>query len=76
MLSNCIPVVTRTGFCEDLIKDGKNGYLFNPNDSADHVIELLKKAETIQHNTREDVLPYSWKNCAKKLDQLFQESYR
>lgn len=73
MLSNCVPVVSKTGFCTDVVKHNKNGFLFNTNASYQEVIELIKKADQLQINIRETAMPYSWENCSKKIDQLYNE---
>ncbi len=74
MLANFFPVVSNTGFCTDIIKHGENGFLFDPNTNHDEVINLIRQADTIETNTRETVLQYSWENCSKKIDALFTES--
>jgi glycosyltransferase involved in cell wall biosynthesis len=71
MFSNCFPIASKTGFCEDIIKHGSNGFLFETNARAEEVIQLIKQADNINTNTRESVLPYSWENCSKRIDELF-----
>lgn len=71
MLSNCVPVVSKTGFCPDIIRHGENGFLFDTDASFQEVAELIEKAYSLKNNVRETALPYSWENCSKKLDQLF-----
>jgi len=61
----------------ELIKNGKNGFLFPLNDS-DYLAKLLDKiinlpnAEIfkIQNEARKSVEQFSWKNLSKKLDNL------
>jgi len=71
MLSNCVPVVSKTGFCEDIIKHGENGFLFDIDADYKEVIKLIKEADTLNTSIRETVLEHSWENSAKKIDQLF-----
>jgi len=71
MLSNCVPIASKTGFCPDLIQHGKNGFLFDIDANHEKVIELIKQADTLTNNVRETVLEHSWENCAKKIDELF-----
>lgn len=71
MLSNCVPVASKTGFCPDIIKHGENGFLFDIDASYKDVIPLIEDADTIKIDIRETALEYSWENCAKKIDQLF-----
>ncbi len=74
MLSNCVPVVSKTGFCPDVIQHGENGFLFDINAGYQEVIELIKEADNLRTDIRTTALPYSWKNCAKKIDDLFLNS--
>ncbi len=71
MLSNCVPIASKTGFCPDVIKHGVNGFLFDIDADYNEVISLIKKASNLNTNIRETVLEYSWINCSKKIDQLF-----
>jgi len=70
MLSNMIPVVSNTGFCNDIVRHGENGYLVDPNkDRVDYVIELIRYARTLDVDTRPYVVDYTWKNCAREIEK-------
>lgn len=71
MLSNIVPVVSATGFAPDLIKHGENGFLFDPMESSEHVIELIHKAFSFKGNVREKVVKHSWKDYGRKIGGLF-----
>lgn len=71
MMSNCVPVASKTGFCPDVITHGENGFLFDTNASYQEVIPLIEKAFLLKTDIRETVLPYTWGNCSKKIDDLF-----
>ena len=71
MMSNCVPVASKTGFCPDIIDHGNNGYLFETDASYSDVIPLIEEAFTNKNNIRETVLQYTWQNCSKKIDDLF-----
>lgn len=71
MLSNCVPVASKTGFCPDVIEHGKNGFLFDINANYQEVIQLIKQADQLKANIRTTALAHSWENCSKKLDELF-----
>ena len=73
MLSNCFPIASKTGFCPDVISDGKNGFLFDIDAEYSEVIKLIKLADSNTINVRQTALEYSWKNCSQKIDKLFQE---
>lgn len=71
MMSNCVPVASKTGFCPDLITDGENGFLFDIEANYKEVMPLIDKAFLLTTDVRETVLPYTWENCSKKIDDLF-----
>ncbi|MFL1013388.1 glycosyltransferase family 4 protein [Flavisericum labens] len=71
MMSNCVPVASKTGYCTDLINHGENGFLFNVDASYEEVLPLIEKAFSLKVNVRETVMPYTWENCAKTIDELF-----
>lgn len=71
MLSNCVPIATKTGFCPDIIEHGTNGFLFEIHDSYKTVIPLIEQADKLTLDVRATALPYSWENCSKKIDGLF-----
>ena len=71
MLSNCVPVASKTGFCPDIIEHGVNGFLFDLDADYKHVIELIKKADALKTDIRATAMAHSWENCSKKIDQLF-----
>lgn len=71
MLSNCVPIASKTGFCQDIIEHGKNGFLFNIDAKYDEVISLIEQADALQTDIRKTALAYSWENCSKKIDTLF-----
>jgi len=73
MLSNCFPIASKTGFCPDVISDGKNGFLFDIDAEYSEVIKLIKLADSKTIDVRQTALEYSWKNCSQKIDKLFQE---
>ncbi|OEJ98839.1 hypothetical protein A8C32_06535 [Flavivirga aquatica] len=71
MMSNCVPVASKTGFCSDLINHGENGFLFDVDASSQDVIPLIEKAFLLKTNIRETVTQYTWENCAKTIDGYF-----
>tara|TARA_R110002049_G_scaffold309282_1_gene520050 strand:+ start:33295 stop:34317 length:1023 start_codon:yes stop_codon:yes gene_type:complete len=71
MMSNCVPVASNTGFCVDLINHGKNGFIFDIQATYKEVIPLIEKAFTLDADVRSTVMPYTWENCAKTIDELF-----
>ncbi len=71
MMSNCVPVASKTGFAEDVIEDGTNGYLFDLEASHETVIPLIEKALKLKGDMRPYVMPYTWQNCSKTIDSYF-----
>ncbi|GAA4270868.1 glycosyltransferase family 4 protein [Aquimarina gracilis] len=71
MMSNCVPVASKTGFCPDIITHGENGFLFDTTANYKEVVALIEKAFLIKADVRETVLPYTWESCSKKIDDLF-----
>ncbi len=71
MMSNCVPVASKTGFCPDIIAHGENGFLFEIDSKYQDVIPLIEQAYTLKTNVRNTVLEYTWQNCSKKIDDLF-----
>jgi len=73
MMSNVVPVASRTGFALDLISDGRNGYTFDVDAPIEHVGELIDKALALTTDIRETVLRYSWEFFAHDIIALADE---
>lgn len=71
MMSNCVPVASKTGFGPDIISHGKNGFLFDVDATYLDVIPLINEAFKIKLNIRETVMQHTWENCSKAIDKLF-----
>lgn len=71
MMSNCVPVASKTGFAPDLIQHGKNGYLFELDATYKDVVPLIENAFKIKDDVRKYVMPYTWENCSKTIDGYF-----
>ncbi len=73
MLSNIVPVASKTGFCPDIVKHGENGFLFDPEkDSHESVRELIEKALKLEGDVRQGVTEHSWEGYGKKITELFK----
>jgi len=70
MMSNVVPVASRTGFAPDLIRHGENGYLFDVDAKAPEVAGLIEAAFDLKANVRDTVLDYSWDNFAAQVLDL------
>ncbi len=71
MMSNCVPVASKTGFAADLISHGGNGFLFDIDANYEDVIPLIRDAFTVKTDIRKTVMAYTWENCSKAIDNLF-----
>jgi glycosyltransferase involved in cell wall biosynthesis len=67
MMSNVVPVVTNTGFANDLIKHGENGYIFDTTARVTDVIDLINKAFILETDVRESVLGFTWDAFASEV---------
>ncbi len=71
MMSNVVPVASRTGFCPDIIEHGHNGFLFDKDASAETIKALIEKAYKLQTKVSEGIGVHSWENYGKKIAGLF-----
>jgi glycosyltransferase involved in cell wall biosynthesis len=62
MMSNVVPVATRTGFAPDVIRHGENGFLCEIDESIANVNALIDEAMKLKTDVRSTVLDYTWKN--------------
>lgn len=70
MMSNVVPVASRTGFAPDVIVHGRNGFLFDlPGDAAD-VCGLIDRAFDLEADVSSTVQPYSWDCFARRVGVL------
>jgi glycosyltransferase involved in cell wall biosynthesis len=74
MMSNVVPVASRTGFAPDLIKHGRNGFLFDVGSSAKLVADLITEALALQTDIRATVEHLSWRNFSHQINAVMAES--
>jgi glycosyltransferase involved in cell wall biosynthesis len=70
MMSNAVPVASRTGFAPDLIRHGKNGYIFDLDAPAEEIAEMIEAAFQSKENVRETVEQYSWNRFSAEIVKL------
>jgi len=61
---------------KEMVKDGVNGYLFNPDspeDCAEKILAALNSRRGIRTNARRTAEKYSVKECTKRLLSLYEE---
>ena len=61
MMSNVVPVATRTGFAPDLIRHGENGYLCEVDAPVATIASLIDRAYANVHDIRGTVEHLSWR---------------
>ena len=68
MFSNVVPVVSDTGFAQDIIEQGKNGYVFNlKSATVDEIADLISQAQFLSSDIRKTVVQYGWKNFSEQI---------
>lgn len=74
MMSNVVPVASRTGFAPDVIDHGHNGFLFDVESPVDVVCELIEKAFALKTDVRSTVEHLSWRNFSLQMNSILAES--
>lgn len=72
MMSNAVPVASRTGFAPDLIRHGENGFIFDLDASPAVIAEMIEAAYLLPTNVRETVVRYDWDNFSSSIVKLAQ----
>jgi glycosyltransferase involved in cell wall biosynthesis len=67
MMSNVVPVASRTGFAPDVIEHGRNGYLFDVGASPSEICELIDRAFTLMTDVRATVVQCDWEPYAAQV---------
>jgi glycosyltransferase involved in cell wall biosynthesis len=75
MMSNIVPVASRTGFAPDLIEHGRNGYLFDVGSPAELVCEFIDKSFALGTDIRATVERFSWTNFSLQINAILAESH-
>lgn len=65
MMSNVVPVATKTGFAPDVIRHGQNGYLCNTDASTEEVSRLVDQALRNKNEVRNTVSHLSWRRFSE-----------
>jgi glycosyltransferase involved in cell wall biosynthesis len=64
MMSNVVPVATRTGFAPDVIEHGRNGFLCSVDATPDEVVALVAAARASDVHVRSGVAHLHWQRYA------------
>jgi glycosyltransferase involved in cell wall biosynthesis len=73
MMSNIVPVASRTGFAPDIIEHGRNGFLFDIGSPVELVCELIEKAYALETDIRATVDHLSWKDFSLQMNAILSE---
>lgn len=60
MMSNAVPVASRTGFAPDVIRHGHNGFIFDLPADADEVCGLIEQAYGLDTDVAATATGYDW----------------
>jgi glycosyltransferase involved in cell wall biosynthesis len=74
MMSNIVPVASRTGFAPDLIKHGRNGFLFDVGSPVKVIGDLITQAFALQTDIRATVEHLTWRNFSLQMNAVMAES--
>ncbi len=78
MAAGCPVVAARSGGIPDIVQDGVNGYLFNPEDEQGAIaatVRLLSQQserETLRKNARDEAERWSWAAATRQLQNYYR----
>lgn len=70
MMSNAVPVASRTGFAPDLIQHGKNGFIFEPDAPPQVIADMIEEAFALDADVRSSVEQYDWDHFSAAVIRL------
>lgn len=70
MMSNAVPVASRTGFAPDIISHGQNGFIFDLDASSETIAEMIEAAYDLPGNIRQTVENLTWDNLSSAIVKL------
>ena len=70
MMSNVVPVASRTGIAPDIIDHGKNGYLFDVDAPVSVVADLIGEASELSSDVRGSVEHLTWQRFGQQVHEL------
>lgn len=70
MMSNAVPVASRTGFAPDVIRHGHNGFIFDLPASANEVCRLIEQAYGLDTDVAATAAGYDWVPYAARIAAL------
>jgi glycosyltransferase involved in cell wall biosynthesis len=77
MAAGCPVVAPRSGGITDVVDDGRNGYLFDPNSDQDFILvtqKLLSHAQQqFRGNARQEAERWSWAAATQQLENYYRD---
>lgn len=79
MAAGCPVVAANSGGIPDIVTDGVNGYLFEPDDAqgalkaTQKLLEAQNEREMLRQNARLEAEKWSWREATLQLKQYYQE---
>jgi len=79
MAAGCPVVAARSGGIPDIVTDGVNGYLFDPNDAegaitaTKQLLETQGEREKMRENARKEAERWGWAAATSQLRRFYQE---
>ena len=70
LMTNIPVIATRTGFAEDIITHGRNGYIFDVKSPVETVASYVEKLGNLEEDTRSRALQYSWDNFSNSIIKI------
>lgn len=77
MAAGCPVVAAGTGGITDIVTDGENGYLFDPNDeqgaiaATQRLLQNSKERETVRHQARQEAERWGWEAATQQLEDYY-----
>ena len=79
MAAGCPVVAARRGGIPDIVTDGVNGYMFNPDnpqgaiDATQSLLAQKDERETLRQNARLEAEKWGWSSATRQLTDFYQE---
>ncbi|HEY9702226.1 MAG TPA: glycosyltransferase, partial [Allocoleopsis sp.] len=79
MSAGCPVVAANSGGIPDIVKDGENGFLFNPEDEKGAMIATQKlfsnplEKEILRQNARKEAERWGWSAATRQLEGYYRE---
>jgi glycosyltransferase involved in cell wall biosynthesis len=79
MAAGCPPIAARSGGIPDIVTDGKNGYLFDPQDPQGAIVATQKlfaepaSHQLIRNNARAEAERWGWLAATRQLQQYYRQ---